>query len=160
MVPFLESIQHSAFARFIGESGTIWGYPTVLFMHTLGLGMVAGLSAGLDLRILGFGRSVPLEPLDRLFSLIWLGFFLSAASGLMLLAADPVTKLQQVVFYVKLVFVALGVVNMQMLRNRIFRSPSIASGTLPLPPIARTLAVTSLLFWVGATVAGRLIAYL
>jgi hypothetical protein len=158
MDQFLESIQQSGFARFIGESGSKWGYPFVLFMHTLGLGIVAGVNAGVALRLLGFGRNVALEPLERLFPLMWFGFILSALSGLALLATDPVTKLHQTVFWVKLLFVGLGVVNMQLMRNRIFRGPSVADGVLP--SNARMLAMTSLFFWIGATTAGRLIAYL
>ena len=158
MDQFLESIQQSGFARFIGESGSHLGYPLVLFLHTLGLGIVAGVNAGVALRLLGFGRNVAIEPLDRLFPLMWFGFILSALSGLALLATDPVTKLHQTVFYVKLLFVFLGVANMQMMRTRIFRNPSASSGALP--SNARMLAVTSLFFWIGATTAGRLIAYL
>jgi hypothetical protein len=158
MDEFLTSIQQSGFARFIGESGSKWGYPFVLFMHTLGLGIVAGVSAGLALRVLGFGRGVAMESLDRLFPVMWFGFILSAISGLALLATDPVTKLHQTVFYVKLLLVFLGVINMQMLRNRIFRNPASASGVMP--SNARMLAMTSLFFWIGATTAGRLIAYL
>ena len=45
MDAFLESLQQSAFARFVGESGSLLGYPTVLFLHTQGLGTVAGVSA-------------------------------------------------------------------------------------------------------------------
>ena len=67
MDQFLTSIQQSGFARFIGESGSKWGYPFVLFMHTLGLGVVAGVSAGIALRVLGFGRGIAMESLDRLF---------------------------------------------------------------------------------------------
>jgi hypothetical protein len=158
MSSFLESLQQSGFARFIGESGSLLGYPTVLFLHTLGLGAVAGLNAGVDLRLLGFGSRIPLAPLERLFPLMWWGFGVSAASGLALLIADPITKLHQTVFYVKLLFVALGVVNMQMIRTRIFRNPAIASDALP--SSARGLAVLSLFFWIAATTAGRLIAYL
>jgi hypothetical protein len=158
MDQFLTSIQQSGFARFIGESGSKWGYPFVLFMHTLGLGMVAGVSAGIALRVLGFGRGIAMESLDRLFPIMWFGFILSAISGLALLATDPVTKLHQTVFWVKLTFVFLGVANMQMMRNRIFRGPSISSGVMP--SNARMLAMTSLFFWIGATTAGRLIAYL
>ena len=91
MDQFLTSIQQSGFARFIGESGSKWGYPFVLFMHTLGLGIVAGVSAGIALRVLGFGRGLALESLDRLFPVMWFGFILSAVSGLALLATDPVT---------------------------------------------------------------------
>ena len=79
-------------------------------------------------------------------------------SGLALLATDPVTKLHQTVFYVKLLFVFLGVANMQLMRNRIFRNASVSSDVLP--SNARMLAMTSLFFWIGATTAGRLIAYL
>jgi len=158
MDAFLESIQQSGFARFVGESGSIWGYPTILFLHTLGLGAVAGLSAGVDLRLLGFAKGIPLAPLDKLFSIMWWGFAISAASGTALLVADPVTKLHQVVFYVKLLFVALGVISMQMIRNRVFRANSFADDVVPAP--AKRLAILSLVFWIGATTAGRLIAYL
>ena len=158
MDPFLESLQQSAFARFVGESGSLLGYPTVLFMHTLGLGTVAGVNAAVALRVLGFGRSVPIEPLDRLFPIMWFGFIVSALSGLALLVTDPVTRLHQTVFYVKLILVALAVVNMQLMRSRIFRSPTVSDGVLP--SNARTLAMASLVLWVGATTAGRLIAYI
>lgn len=158
MDPFLESLQQSAFARFVGESGSLLGYPTVLFLHTLGLGTVAGVNGAVALRVLGFGRSVPIQPLDRLFPIMWLGFIVSALSGLALLVTDPVTRLHQTVFYVKLIFVALAVVNMQMMRSRIFRSPAASDGVLP--SNARTLAMASLVLWIGATTAGRLIAYI
>ncbi|MGH9240477.1 MAG: hypothetical protein ACRD3G_20720 [Vicinamibacterales bacterium] len=158
MDPFLESLQQSAFARFVGESGSLLGYPTVLFLHTLGLGTVAGVNGAVALRVLGFGRSVPIGPLDRLFPIMWFGFIVSALSGLALLVTDPVTRLHQTVFYVKLIFVALAVVNMQMMRSRIFRSPTASDGVLP--SNARTLAMASLVLWIGATTAGRLIAYI
>ena len=158
MDPFLESLQQSAFARFVGESGSLLGYPTILFLHTLGRGPVAGVNAAVALRVLGFGRSVPIEPLDRLFPIMWFGFVVSALSGLALLVTDPVTRLHQTVFYVKLILVALAVVNMQMMRSRIFRSPAVSDGALP--SNARTLAMASLVLWIGATTAGRLIAYI
>jgi hypothetical protein len=47
---------------------------------------------------------------------------------------------------------------MQLMRNRIFRNASVSSDVLP--SNARMLAMTSLFFWIGATTAGRLIAYL
>ena len=158
MDPFLESLQQSALAKFVGESGSLQGYPTVPFMHNHGRGTLAGANAAVALRVLGFGRSVPIEPLDRLFPIMWIGFIASAVSGLALLVTDPVTRLHQTVFYVKLIFVALAVVNMQMMRTRIFRAPAVSGGVLP--SNARTLAMASLLLWIGATTSGRLIAYI
>ena len=155
---FLQSLQQSAFSKWVSESGSLLGYPTILFLHTMGLGLVAGLSGAVNLRLLGFAPGVPVAPLARLFPAMWLGFAVSAASGLALLVADPVTKLSQVIFYVKVLFVALAVVNMQMLWTRVFRQP--AAAPAPLPAGARTLAMTSMFFWLAATVSGRLIAYI
>jgi hypothetical protein len=155
---FLQTLSQSAFSRWVSESGSLLGYPTILFLHTLGLGTVAGLSAGIDLRLLGFAPSIPVAPLRRLFPTMWVGFVVSALSGLALLVADPVTRLVQVVFYVKLLFVALAVATMQLLWTRIFRDAE--TTPRPLPANARTLALISIFFWLAATTAGRLIAYI
>jgi len=154
---FLQTLQQSAFSKWVSESGSLLGYPTILFLHTIGLATVAGLNAGLNLRLLGFAPAVPIAPLGRLFPAMWLGFAVTAASGLALLVADPVTKLSQAIFYVKLLFVALAVVNMQMLWTRVFRDAASNPGAVPTR--ARTLAMTSLFFWLAATTSGRLIAY-
>lgn len=154
---FLQTLQQSAFSKWVSESGSLLGYPTILFLHTIGLATVAGLNAGLNLRLLGFAPDIPLAPLGRLFPAMWFGFAVTAASGLALLVADPVTRLSQAIFYVKLLFVALAVANMQMLWTRVFRDAA-ASPVAP-PASARTLALTSLFFWLAATTSGRLIAY-
>lgn len=154
---FLQTLQQSGFSKWVSESGSLLGYPTILFLHTIGLATVAGLNAGLNLRLLGFAPAVPIAPLGRLFPAMWLGFAVTAASGLALLVADPVTKLSQAIFYVKLLFVALAVVNMQMLWTRVFRDAASHPGAVA--PGTRTLALTSLFFWLAATTSGRLIAY-
>jgi hypothetical protein len=64
---FLLRLEQSGLATWIREGGSIWSYPTILFGHTLGLATLAGLSASIDLRILGFGTQIPLAPLRRLY---------------------------------------------------------------------------------------------
>jgi hypothetical protein len=155
---FAQALQQTALARWIGESGSLWGYPTILFLHTLGLATLAGLSAGIDLRILGLAPALPLAPMVRLFPTMWAAFAVAAATGIALLIADATTKLAQPVFWVKLLFVALAVVNLQMIRKRVFGDPLLDQG--PIGSNARLLAVTSLVFWIAATIAGRLIAYI
>src|SRR5918992_5407134 len=102
---FAQTLQQTALARWIGESGSLWGYPTILFLHTLGLATLAGLSAGINLRILGFARTLPLAPMVRFYPTMWAAFAVAAVSGIALLIADATTKLAQTVFWVKLFFV-------------------------------------------------------
>ena len=100
---------------------------------------------------------MPLAPLKRLFPLLWVAFAVTAISGTALLIADASTKLASSVFYVKMVFVTLALVNMQLLKTQAFRDDA---GAMAPAGSARLLAITSLLFWVAATTAGRLMAYL
>ena len=155
---FLLRLEQSGFATWVREGGSIWSYPTILFAHTLGLATLAGVNAGIDLRILGFAPHMPLAPLKRLFPVMWAAFVVTAASGTALLIADATTKLASPVFYVKMVFVALALLNLQMLKSQVFRS-SLATDS-PLAANAKLLAATSLLLWIAATTAGRLMAYI
>ena len=155
---FAQALQQTAIARWIGESGSLWGYPTILFLHTLGLSALAGLNAGINLRILGMAPALPLAPMVRLYPAMWAAFGVAAVSGTLLLIADATTKLAQPVFWVKLLFVLLAVVNLQMIRTRVFRDPMLDQH--PTTSNARLLAITSLVFWLAATISGRLIAYI
>ena len=155
---FAQQLQQTALARWIGESGSLLGYPFLLFLHTLGLATIAGLNAGIDLRILGMAPGIKLAPMIRFYPVMWLAFAITVISGLALLIADATTKLAQPIFYVKLLLVLLAVVTMQVMKTRVLADPQIDER--PLQASARTLAVTSLLLWIGATIAGRLIAYL
>jgi hypothetical protein len=90
---------------------------------------------------------------------MWAGFWINAASGTALLMADATTKLTNPVFGIKMVFVTLGVVNMAWLKRRLFRDPETLDAW-PVPRRAKFVAVTSLLLWILATTAGRLMGYL
>ena len=86
-------VEHSAVSTWIRESPSVFAFPSILFLHTLGMGFLAGTNAAMDLRILGFAPSLPLAPMERLFRIMWSAFCVSAASGIGLLIAYP-TKAQ------------------------------------------------------------------
>jgi hypothetical protein len=154
---FLQQLEQLSFIVWVRESGSLWGFAAFLFAHTVGLSTIAGVNATLDLRLLGFAPRVPLAPMVRLFPLMWAALALTVTSGVVLLLSDT-SKLTTPVFLVKIIFVVLAAVTLRRIRTRIFSNPQIDSG--PLPPTARVLALTSLVCWLGATTAGRLMAYL
>ena len=158
MMEFLASLEGSALAAWIRESSSIWAYPTILFLHTMGMATVVGVNAGIDLRILGFAPEVPLAPMIRLFPIMWAAFAINALSGTALLVADATAKLTNPVFYVKMVFITLAVINLRRVKTRVVLDPRIDES--PISKNAKVLAVTSLIYWLGAMTAGRLLAYL
>jgi hypothetical protein len=157
MMAFLASLENSTFGTWVRESSSLWAYPTILFMHTVGLGFLVGLNVAIDLRILGCARKLPLAPFERFYRIMWLAFWINTLSGTALLIADATTKLTNRVFYIKMAFIALAVINMALVRRRVFNDPGIDRA----PPggFARMLAVTSIVLWAGAITAGRLMAY-
>src|SRR5262249_43749793 len=111
----------------------------------------------IDLRLLGIERAIPLAPLKRLFSVMWLGFAINAASGALLLIAYPTKALTNPVFYIKLALIGFAVWVMMNLQNRVFADSSLSEAAM----IARgrTLAKWSLVLWIGVITSGRLLAY-
>ena len=155
---FLSWLEELSFSRWLNESPDVWGYPMFLFMHTLGMSVVAGGSAIVNLAILGIWRRAPLRPLARLFPVLLWGFVVNAVTGVSIFLKDATSYGRNVDFYVKLLFVLAGMWILLRLRRRIFVDPHL--DTAPLPPGARLLAWSSLVCWLGAIVCGRLIAYL
>ena len=149
----LSTIERLAFFTWVREANSIWAYPAIRFLHTVGLAIVVGLSVMIDLRLLGFARTLPVAPLERYFPVIWTGFWVNAISGAILLAADATAKLTNPAFGVKMILIAFAVLNVVALRRVAFRDLN-ANGSVS--GLGKLLAVLSLLLWFGAITAGRL----
>ena len=155
---FLSRLEQMKFSIWVLQSGSVWAYPTILTLHTIGMMMVAGIAGIISLRLLGVAPTVPIKPLERLYPLAWWGFWINAITGTTLLIADATTKLTNTDFYVKMVFVFAGVALLQITRRKVFGSPELDRA--PVPGSAKGLAWASLVCWLAAITAGRLLAYL
>ena len=103
----LEWLSNTPFPTWVREAETVWAYPTVLFLHSLGMALLVGFISLIDFRLIGLGKNLSLAPLRRVVPLVWLGFWLNAASGTLLLIIAP-DKLRNPLFWVKLALIALG----------------------------------------------------
>ena len=150
----LEWLQDTWVGHLVAES--LWGYPTFETIHTVGMALLIGSLGLIDLRVLGFKPELPLLETQRLLPLAWLGFTLNALSGTLLFISDSVMFYSSYTFRLKIALIVLGGINAALLGHKVFQ-PSAA----PSPPTVgvKWIAGTSLVFWFGAIIAGRLIAY-
>ena len=155
MMAWLEA---TALATWTRESPSIWAYPTILTLHTVGLGIVVGANAVIDFRLLGVAPRISIPTLSPLFRLIVWAFLLNAATGVLLFMSEATTKAVQPVFYIKLTLIALALWNTNSVRLGIAREGGVTD--LARRPRYRRLAIVSLALWTGAITAGRLMAYL
>jgi hypothetical protein len=161
MDPFLAFIEGSELSNWIRGSESLFAFPAIITLHTIGMGFLAGGSAAIDLRILGFAPGISLKAMGRFLPLLWLAFAVNAVSGVLLLIAYPTKALTNPVFYVKVCLIALAVWLVYRIGRTVLRAQDAGPDALPAPLAkrARLMAMTSLAAWVALITAGRLLAY-
>ena len=147
----LEFIEHTGIATWVRESPSIFAYTLVLSLHAIGLSIIVGLSVILAIRILGAFEAIPLQPMLKLYPLMYIGFWVNAISGLLLLAANASGMLTMTMFYIKMVFVVAAVLTLRLIRLRLTGGSDASA--------VRGLTYALLGFWFIAVVAGRLTSY-
>ena len=151
------SLQDSAFTEWFLGSDSIWTYPTVLALHTVGMAILVGASFVVNLRVLQVAGDIPLQRLRPLYRFIWVGFAINLASGLVLFVTQAADRIADPVFFIKLGSIALALWLGVLVKQRAIdpdNAPQVATRS------TRSLAATSLAFWAAAIVSGRLMAYL
>jgi hypothetical protein len=150
------TIEQSGISRWLRESQSIFGFYFILLFHTIGMSLVVGANAVVDLRILGVASDIPLQPLKRLFAIMWTGLAINVTTGLLLLTAYPTKALTNPDFYVKLSFIGLAVYTMRWLNIKVFGDTSMSEAAMIAK--GKVMARWSLIFWLGAVGAGRLLS--
>jgi hypothetical protein len=157
MDPFFLWIEGSWLSVWMREATTLWAFPFVLILHTVGLAFLVGANVAIDIRALGGMPGVPMISLWRYYRWMWAGFWVNAFSGVLLLIAYPTKALTNPLFFVKLSFIAAGLLVAKIIRRELMSGSVGANATAP--PQLRLLAAASLLIWVVSITTGRLLAY-
>lgn len=154
---FFILLEASPLSVWVRESPSLLAFPTIIALHAVGMGFLAGANAAMDLRIFGFARGVPLSTMERLVPVMRFGFWMNAVSGILLLIAYPTKALTNPLFYVKLLLIAIAMVDTLLIRKQIIHK-SVGDDT-SIPAKGKILAGLSLALWAGAVISGRLLAY-
>ena len=142
----------------------LWLYPSVEIVHIVGIGLLFGSIAVLDLRLLGFSRSIPAKRLAS-HVLPWSAgsFLLIVPSGLLMFTAHATEFIDSPVFVLKMGLILAAGVNAALFHTITFRTADVWDSEemrkLPPPPSARAAGALSLLLWISVIACGRLLAY-
>jgi hypothetical protein len=153
-------LEMSALGVAMRETG-VWTYALVNLTHIFGISLLFGAIVVLDLRLIGVWSKIPLNLMARPTTVVaGTGFVIAILSGPALLATKATEYVGNPFLPIKLVAIVLGIINIAILRNltawKERANPSMDAKE------RRQLAVAgsaSLLCWVGAISAARLIAY-
>jgi hypothetical protein len=153
-------LQGSALGHFMRESGP-WTYALVNLAHILGVGALFGSILVLDLRLMGVWRRVPLDLLSATsVPVAATGFLVAAATGVGLLATKATEYAGNPFFAVKLGAIAVGLANVLVLHlSPGWHARGARALTLAETRRLRALGAVSLVCWLTAVAAGRMVGY-
>jgi hypothetical protein len=142
----------------------LWLYPSVEIVHIVGIGLLFGSIAVLDLRLLGVSRNISARTLAK-HVLPWTAasFLLIVPSGFLMFTAHASEFIESPVFVVKMCLILAAGANAALFHTITFRTADVWDSEemrkLPPPPSARLAGALSLLLWIGVIACGRLLAY-
>lgn len=155
---FIAVIYDSPLATYVRESEL--AFPVLQTFHALGIMVMVGTIALVDLRILGLLlRDRTISDVSRtLLPLTWAGFVVMLISGGTLLAAQSGRIYANDFLRAKLILLAVAGVNVALFHLTTHRT--VQTWTAGKAPVsARGFASASLVLWAAIVVTGRYIAY-
>lgn len=151
-------LENTSIALWVG--GSLWGYPALLSLHAVGLAVVVGIFSLRDMRLLGLFPAIAPHAFLPLSKLGWIGFIVNAMSGILLFTSQAVTFVNSTAFLIKIGCIIAAMVLAGIIQTRLRAELKANSGIVEISASTRAIAAISLSLWIGAIVAGRLIAYL
>jgi hypothetical protein len=146
----------------LGELVTLsqWGFPILVTMHLLGLGLSAGTIMWMDFRLMGWILTdySPAAMYRRLAPWVLAGFALMLISGLALFVGYATSAYGNTYFRIKLVALLVAGLNAAVYHAVTERRLTTSPGGL-LPRSARATGLISLTVWTVVILAGRMMSY-
>jgi uncharacterized membrane protein len=148
------------FARAVGAAvtGETWIWPSCETLHFIGLCLLFGITALVDLRMLGLLKGVPFQALHRLLPWGVLGFGVNLVTGMLFFVADPGQYTNSAPFQWKIILILLAALN--LLYFTIFDAPWSLDPGDEAPAAAKLVAASALFLVIGVMFCGRMLPFL
>jgi hypothetical protein len=153
-------LEASALGHAMRESG-VWTYGVVNLVHILGVASLFGAVLVLDLRLLGLWRKVALAAISEpIVPIATTGFVIAVISGVCLLATKATEYVGNPFIYIKFPAIALGLLNVVALNSSsAWKQRKIRELSAREQSKLAVIGGISLLSWLTAITAGRMIGY-
>ena len=135
-----------------------WWWAFMMDLHFVGLVLLIGTVGILDLRMLGFAKQIPIDPLHRLVPWAMAGFGLNLVTGVMAFTGMDQYYTYDWAFWLKIL--AIMVLGLNVAAFYLTGAFDSVEGLGPgddAPPLAKFIAATSLFLWFAVITLGRYI---
>ena len=152
----LNWLENLPLSVWVHESPSIWAQPTVMTLHTMGMGVLVGACWILDLRLLGISPSIPLSAFRWVFRAVAIALGVNLVTGVLLFMARASLWGTAFPFLIKILLVVASAATVLPIRSYVLQTEP---GQLEVSSRAKLLALISIATWTAAITSGRLLAY-
>ena len=138
--------------------GTKWVWPTCETLHFIGLSLLFGVAALVDLRLLGLMKSVPFHAVHRMLPWGILGYGLNVVTGMFFFVGAPQQYTQNTVFQYKMALILLTALN--VIYFTIFDEPWSLGPGEDASPVSKFVAASAIVLVIGVLYCGRMLPFL
>jgi hypothetical protein len=138
-----------------------WRYAAVNASHIVGIALLFGAIVPLDLRLMGYWRSVSIRTLAHILVPVAItGLMLAIGAGALLFSIRAVQYASTPLFQVKVALIVCGVANALLLRTaKQWEAAQADSHVMP-PVRLRVAGGLSIGLWLSVIVCGRMLGFL
>jgi len=155
----LDWLQRTSLAVQIRDS--LFAFPLLESAHVIGLALVFGTIAIVDLRLLGLASTH--RPFQRLASdtlkWTWVAFAVTALTGALMFTTNATVYFHNAYFRAKVVLLVLAAINVLAFELTSGRTVKQWDQAPTAPPLGRAIAALSLVIWLAVIVTGRMIGF-
>jgi hypothetical protein len=155
----LDWLQRTSLA--IGIRDSLLLFPLLESVHVIGLTLVFGTIAIVDLRLLGLASAQ--RSFQRMASDImtwtWVAFAITAVTGVLMFITNASVYFHNVYFRAKIALLVLAAINVLVFELTARRVVHVWDKSPSAPPAGRAVATVSLVVWIAVIVAGRMIGF-
>jgi len=155
----LQSIENTDIASSIRNS--LFLFPMLESIHVIGLAIVFGTIAIIDLRLLGLASTHrPFRTMAAdILKWTWIAFAITFVTGGLMFTTNAAVYFHNPVFQAKMAFLLLSGINMGIFELTSGRSAREWEKSTSPPAAAKTAAVISLTLWISIIFLGRWIGF-
>jgi hypothetical protein len=139
-------------------TGRTWVWPSSEALHFIGLWLLFGVVALINLRLLGVMKAIPFAAVHRLLPWAVLGLGINLITGMLFVLGAPGQYMENIAFFWKMALLLIAAADVLYLT--VFDGPWEIHAGQDAATFDKAVAATAILAWIGVMYCGRMLPFI
>ena len=151
-------LKATSLSQFISMSPVLW--PVMEMLHFIGLALLIGGAGLIDLRLMGFMKSVPVSAVMQVRKWAVLGIVINVVTGTLFFIGAPGQYIDNSAWYYKLLFLAVAILNIVIFETKQGKRMLALAAGQDTPASFKIAGAVSMGSWLMVLYFGRMLPFI